>query len=35
MYTDPFWCGVFATIITEVILVIAACFVVGLKKGDK
>jgi hypothetical protein len=35
MYIDPFWCGVFATIITEVILVIAACFVVGLKKGDK
>ncbi|SCJ99987.1 Uncharacterised protein [uncultured Eubacterium sp.] len=35
MYIDPFWCGVFATIITEVIFVIAACFVVGLKKGDK
>lgn len=35
MYIDQFWCGVFATIITEVILVIAACFVVGLKKEDK
>lgn len=34
MYIDPFWCGVLSTFITEVILIIAACFVVDMKKGD-
>lgn len=36
MYIDPFWCGVAATIIVEVGIIILACFVTGLNhKEDK
>ncbi len=35
MYIPEFWCGVVATIITEVIIAIAYSIYADHKKGDK
>ena len=35
MYVSPFWCGVAATIIAEIAIIMIACFITGLKEGKK
>lgn len=35
MYINPFLCGVLATIVTEIVIIIAACFICGKKEEDK
>lgn len=33
MYVNPFWCGVAATILVEVAIIIVACVITGIKEG--
>lgn len=35
MYVNPFWLGVAATIIVEVVALIGICFIAGMKNNNK
>lgn len=35
MYVNPFWLGVVATIIVEVVVIIGICIIAGIKNNNK
>lgn len=35
MYVNPFWLGVAATIIVEVVVIIGICIIAGMKNNNK